>query len=737
MSEANIWQPRTVLQTSSDTKIVSQRITATAGQTLFTITDFAYVLGTGALAVFRQGSDLNDLGTRKLAPVVGFIEQTTTSFSLVSPAVAGEKIIVEAHVGLTANVDVRDTDIYVANYQAIRDYVGTEITLYSQGQVTAADGGEDFFQKLTGAAVGFFVDDNELVIRPTGGDGTIGWVRKALMAKSPFKADNLAAAALLNFANFDLIETVSFYSGWAATVAGPKGGSEYHSDGTTGAVSTLYADNSGFFDAKGKGFKISIDREVTVFQLGARGDGATDDTDAFKDAVALDTTVYVPPVTTYYELSDNIAANDGQTIYGDGFKSKLKLISASTSGQLIGAIGTTGDANHVRDITIRALHLDTSDLVGENGVGFAFAENTLTTECFFSNIGRKAWTVQVECTSNIFTDSVIISAQTEVGATGGAISIEGETGDVNSWGNIVSTITIEKTGNTAVQLFNTSFNQISSITVEDAVTSRVLFITGEVGFDCVGNEIDGITVRQQSNIGIEINNAQDNTIKNAQFPSLTGQIIKFDTNAVRNKLIGGKGVTTTTPAIGLALASATDNTIEDFNMQSTSTDCWAPVGNGNKLINCKLASVRTVNITGDNCEVRDCELLPSSSHSVSILAGAVGTIVDNNSFGAAGSAGINNLGADTVVTRNTDLSGTPFAGSAVARRIEDGNSWNPREYWSSIEPVLGTHTAGDFIHNTGFTVDGNNMHIIGWRCTVSGTPGTFVTLFASTVSPAT
>lgn len=80
----------------------------------------------------------------------------------------------------------------IANYQAIRDYTGTEETIYAKGQAADGDGGESFFQKKTGAASGFYVDDNNQVITPTGGDGSVGWVRSLV---SMLSYDTLALAA--------------------------------------------------------------------------------------------------------------------------------------------------------------------------------------------------------------------------------------------------------------------------------------------------------------------------------------------------------------------------------------------------------------------------------------------------------------------------------------------------------------------------------------------------------------
>ena len=52
-------------------------------------------------------------------------------------------------------------------------------------------------------------------------------------------------------------------------------------------------------------------------------------------------------------------------------------------------------------------------------------------------------------------------------------------------------------------------------------------------------------------------------------------------------------------------------------------------------------------------------------------------------------------------------------------------------------PTAGNYAAGSVVRNTLPSVDGNNMVIEGWLCTVGGSPGTWVPLRNSTVSPAT
>jgi len=178
--EANIWNPRTLLQLSADTKRIEEKLTAVAGQTLFTLKDFTYVVDTGSLAVYLlTAADvaLGVKGARLLKEGVEWAEGTISTFSITVALAAGDQIYAVGYVAITGLVDVRDTDIFVSNYQAIRDYVGTEVTLYSQGQITKGDEGEAFFQEITGQAPGFFVDNNLDVIVPTGGDGSRGWIR--------------------------------------------------------------------------------------------------------------------------------------------------------------------------------------------------------------------------------------------------------------------------------------------------------------------------------------------------------------------------------------------------------------------------------------------------------------------------------------------------------------------------------------------------------------------------------
>ena len=296
--EANIWNPRTLIELSADTKAVEEKITATAAQTIFTLTSFLYAVGTGSLWVYKNGVLLNKGSD--------WVEQTTSTFALTTTQVAGDKITALGHVAITADVDVRDTDIYVTNYQAIRDYAGTEITLYSQGKTTAGDTGESFFHKKTGAAPGFYVDDAKTILVPSGGDGSIGWLRANTTAATThidktnvqdlddyLETQNLstvAAMVALTLPAKTSVKTFAYYDGWAATLH-PEGGALY----TIATLAEVRAIRGGGWVpdeqidhtvAGGNVAILDVGDHLNAKQAGIIADGATDQYAKIEKALA-------------------------------------------------------------------------------------------------------------------------------------------------------------------------------------------------------------------------------------------------------------------------------------------------------------------------------------------------------------------------------------------------------------------------------------------------------------------
>jgi len=93
---ADVWQPKKVLDLSENTKRVKQSFVATAGQTEFEITDFAYLVGAKNLDVFHAGSYL-DVENEE------FTESSSTSFLLKVAASVGDIIVATAAVDISGD----------------------------------------------------------------------------------------------------------------------------------------------------------------------------------------------------------------------------------------------------------------------------------------------------------------------------------------------------------------------------------------------------------------------------------------------------------------------------------------------------------------------------------------------------------------------------------------------------------------------------------------------------------
>lgn len=162
--------------------------------------------------------------------------------------------------------------IFADNYQDIRDYTGLSDILYVKGKASIADGGQNFFQKVTGAAPATYTDNGVDVIVPTGGDGSEAWIT----VTRPSTASTIADLRLL----------VPTYDGQQVellghTLAGIGGGTFYYD-----ASDTTSADNNGTvivtsggerWKRKNKGYALAED-------FGLMGADATNVLTAFSES---------------------------------------------------------------------------------------------------------------------------------------------------------------------------------------------------------------------------------------------------------------------------------------------------------------------------------------------------------------------------------------------------------------------------------------------------------------------
>lgn len=106
MANPNIWAPGTSIDANSSVK--SQAFTATASQSVFTLTSFTYEIGTGSLYVYVSG-----LMQR---PGVDFFETASNTFTLSKSVAAGTIVLAVAMVEVSAVLDQTAvvTDYYIA-----------------------------------------------------------------------------------------------------------------------------------------------------------------------------------------------------------------------------------------------------------------------------------------------------------------------------------------------------------------------------------------------------------------------------------------------------------------------------------------------------------------------------------------------------------------------------------------------------------------------------------------------
>lgn len=96
-------------------------------------------------------------------------------------------------------------------------------------------------------------------------------------------------------------------------------------------------------------YSMIVGAPANVRDFGAIGDGVADDTDAFKDALANSTVVYVPPGN--YLITDNILLQIGHCLYGHSQRYSSQITVSSTSG-MTGAAFYLSDSASIQNLYI-------------------------------------------------------------------------------------------------------------------------------------------------------------------------------------------------------------------------------------------------------------------------------------------------------------------------------------------------------------------------------------------------
>ena len=129
----SVWNPAgaSVPQAVPSGTVLYQKFTATAGQTLFTLTEFAYSVGVKALLVFKNGL--------ALTPIEDFSEASETSFTLLSAASLSDEILAVGFTGIEGTVSVSDGTVKVTGADATLASLATKLQATSPLVATVTD----------------------------------------------------------------------------------------------------------------------------------------------------------------------------------------------------------------------------------------------------------------------------------------------------------------------------------------------------------------------------------------------------------------------------------------------------------------------------------------------------------------------------------------------------------------------------------------------------------------------
>lgn len=115
---------------------------------------------------------------RKLIQVliIGLLFTINPAYSIETIGDGSTGFFREESVKLNSNFSELDLSRIpqVTDLSELRDYTGSATSVYVKGHTTAGDGGGGVFNKLS---AGGYTDDNGVTIVPTGGDGSVAWVR--------------------------------------------------------------------------------------------------------------------------------------------------------------------------------------------------------------------------------------------------------------------------------------------------------------------------------------------------------------------------------------------------------------------------------------------------------------------------------------------------------------------------------------------------------------------------------
>ena len=273
---------------------------------------------------------------------------------------------------------------------------------------------------------------------------------------------------------------------------------------------------------------------VSVKDYGALGDGVTDDTQAFINAInALKPNggyLFIPKTPNFYRITNQIEITNEHgyvVVYGEGKSSHIKLTQKSSNGHLIGFLGTTGsklNGGCAKDLHLSTYLSETNQ--DDNCIGTMYSDNIVfdniyvsectwkgitaqrgvtnfkIKNCYVENCKEAGITVEFSDCENIYIENSTVKNIDKIG-----VHIT-NAGDVNKMNNVyITNVTVDGCSEHNVAcsgIDNGHIDKLSSLSSQNGHGIQI--------YNSLNISIDKCDVRNNGYAGINVQNSNNVTI---------------------------------------------------------------------------------------------------------------------------------------------------------------------------------------------------------------------------------
>lgn len=273
---------------------------------------------------------------------------------------------------------------------------------------------------------------------------------------------------------------------------------------------------------------------VSVKDYGALGDGVTDDTQAFINALnALKPNggyLFIPKTPNFYRITNQIEITNEHgyvVVYGEGKSSHIKLTQKSSNGHLIGFLGTTESklkGGCAKDLQLSTYLSETNQ--DDNCIGTMYSDNIVfdniyvsectwkgitaqrgvtnfkIKNCYVENCKEAGITVEFSDCENVYIENSTIRNIDKIG-----VNIT-NAGDVNKMNNVyITNVTVDVCGGHNVSFSGIDNGHIDKLSSHSSQNGHGIQI-----YNSLNISIDKCNVKSNGYAGINVQNSNNVTI---------------------------------------------------------------------------------------------------------------------------------------------------------------------------------------------------------------------------------